>query len=256
MYGKVFASVYNTWWGDFARRVGPQILDFYAGTSVAGTSVAGTNGRVLDLCCGTGQFAANALRRGYEVEGIDISEDMLHHARMNNLEYVQSGRATFRVGDASNFTTGRGFGLVVSMFDALNHLPDAGHLAGCFHSVYGALDPGGIFVFDLNTRLGLLNWNSIGVRDEPGIMIVNRGVFIEDQQRAIVRISGFLRDESGRYERFEETMSNVAFKVAEVRDLLLSSGFKRAHCARPNSLDVPIETDPEEERRAYFVAYK
>jgi SAM-dependent methyltransferase len=251
MYGKVFASVYNAWWGDFARRVGPQVLDFYAGTPLGST-----NNRVLDLCCGTGQFAADALGRGYEVEGIDISEDMLYHACQNNLEHVRSGRATFRAGDASDFTTDGGFGLVVSMFDALNHLTDVKQLAGCFRSVFGALTAGGVFVFDLNTHLGLQNWNSISVRDEPGIMIVNRGILIEDQHKAIVRISGFLRDESGRYDRFEETMSNTAFDLVEVRDLLLASGFERAYCARPGSLGIPLDTDPEQERRAYFVAFK
>jgi 2-polyprenyl-3-methyl-5-hydroxy-6-metoxy-1,4-benzoquinol methylase len=39
--------------------------------------------RILDLCCGTGQLAQALAERGYQVTGIDGSEEMIRHARIN-----------------------------------------------------------------------------------------------------------------------------------------------------------------------------
>jgi SAM-dependent methyltransferase len=185
-YGPTFARVYNEKWVDFARHVAPLIRTFYESTPVGQQDRS-----LLDLCCGTGQLAQHFLEHGYRVTGIDLSEYMLTYARQNNAPYIERGQASFLQADAADFTLDEQFGLIVSTFDALNHLPDDGALCGCFASVYPLLLPQGVFIFDLNTRTGLTRWNAINVRDMPDHMIVDRGIYDGQGNRAWVKITGF-----------------------------------------------------------------
>lgn len=249
-YGKAFARVYNKRWTFFAHRVAPPIADFYAGTP-AGEA----NRSALDLCCGTGQLALHFLECGYRVTGIDLSEHMLQYATENASAYVESGQARFIQADAAEFSLNERFGLVVSTFDALNHLESQDALLRCFRSVFAVLADDGYFVFDLNTRTGLMGWNSIHVDESEEAMIVTRGVYDGQGNRAYTRISGFIRAADGCYQRFEETVFNTVFDMAWVQDALLDSGWQHVYCARITDLVTPI-AEPEREERVFFVAHK
>jgi SAM-dependent methyltransferase len=249
-YGQAFARVYNKRWTLFAHRVAPLIADF-----CASTPIGQANCSVLDLCCGTGQLALALLDRGYTVTGIDLSPHMLQYASENASAYVADGRARFIQADAADFTLDDQFGLVVSTFDALNHLESQAALQSCFRSVFRVLADGGYFVFDLNTRAGLLRWNNISVDDNEEAMIVTRGFYSGQGSRAYTRVSGFIRLPNGLYERFEETVYNTVFDMAWVQAELLTAGWQSAHCARIDDLTTPI-AEPEQEGRVFFVALK
>jgi SAM-dependent methyltransferase len=249
-YGPSFARVYNLRWTAFAAQVAPRIRACYEATSIGAENL-----RVLDLCCGTGQLALHFLDRGYEVTGLDLSEAMLEYARANNAVYVIAGQAQFVHANAADFTLPDRFGLVVSTYDALNHLPDFAALQGCFRSVYQVLEEEGIFIFDLNTLEGLRRWTGVSVSDTPEMMLVIRSLFDEQQQKAFTYISGFIGAGDGLYERFEETAYNCAFDLAEVRKALFACGFRRVRFAREHDLQKPLE-NPEVEMRVFLVAEK
>jgi len=249
-YSPAFARVYNVKWADFSQRVAPLIRAFYESTPLAEERKS-----LLDVCCGTGQLARHFAEHGYRVTGVDLSEPMLAYARQNNAPYVESGQVTFVHGDAADFSLDEQFGLAVSTFDALNHLPGKEALRGCFASVLPLVLPGGFFIFDLNTRAGLQLWNGINVRDLPDSLIIDRGIYDEGGNRAWVKITGFLRTESGLYERFDETAYNSAFDLAWVRDTLFKTGWQSAYFCRIGDLGMPI-VEPEAENRAFIVARK
>lgn len=248
-YSEGFAHVYNMRWGGFVRQVAPFILDFYAATPVGQA-----NKSVLDLCCGTGQLARHFLEEGYHVVGLDLSEPMLRYAHENTRPYVETGQAEFIQGNASDFSLTQRFGLVVSTYDSLNHLPNEAALRRCFQCVYAVSE--GYFIFDLNTRLGLQRWNSINIDDgSEEVTIINRGFFDEQSGKAWVRISGFLRRPDGLYERFEETAFNTAFDLEWVKSALLEAGWRWVYFARVQELSTPL-TEPEKEGRVFIVAGK
>lgn len=244
-YNADFARVYNLLWGDFARSVAPRLYEFYTRRPNAERSL-------LDVCCGTGQLALYFLEQGFTVTGIDLSEPMIAYARQNTAPYRD--RAAFIVADAANFTVDRQFGFAVSTFDALNHLPDADALSACFARVYAAVNAGGVFVFDLNTRVGLQRWNTINITDSPEITLINRGIY-DGGDRAYTRITGFIREDDGRYSRFEEHAYNTVFDLLHTRDLLLETGWRDVYFARAADLDTPLD-DPEREGRAFVVAVR
>jgi len=251
VYNPGFAHIYNVRWADFARGAAPLIQNFYEERSPEHVGR-----RLLDLCCGTGQLALHFLAQGYEVLGIDLSPAMLSYAEVNARTYVESGRARFVEGDAADFAVAEEFGLVVSTYDALNHLPGLGELQSCFRCVSSALVDKGWFIFDLNTIHGLRNqWTGVEVKDSEELTLFTRGILIEEQGRAYTCISGFMRREDGFYERFSQTAFNSLFSMDAVETALRASGFSNVHFAKLRALDQPLET-PETEMRVWIVARK
>lgn len=248
-YSAGFARIYNQRWNAFALRAGPLIRQFYE----AQPGLPDER-RLLDLCCGSGRLARIFLDAGYDVTGIDLSESMLAHARQNNLPYLTAGQARFLQADAADFRLERGVGLVISTFDALNHLPDFASLRRCFACVRQALLPGGWFIFDLNTMRGLKEqWNGISVSNTPELALINHAIWVEETRRGYTAITGFARLENGLYERFEETVFNSAFEMARVCQALQEEGFANVYTARLEELAQPV-VDPEAEARVFFIA--
>jgi SAM-dependent methyltransferase len=245
-YGSVFARIYNERWAGFAGHIAPLIRQYYERDGQRPRTL-------LDVCCGTGQLARHFLDAGYRVVGLDQSADMLDYARANTADCIAAGRADFFQGDAAAFSLDERFGLAVSTFDALNHLPDEAALCGCFQSVINVLTGGGIFIFDLNTRAGLLHhWNGIHIDDTPELTLINRAIY-DGGERAYTRISGFVPARDGLYERFEEVFFNTMFALDRVHSALLAAGFKTVHSAETHDLAAPVE-NPEALLRVFFVA--
>ena len=101
---------------------------------------------VLDLACGTGRMTAELARRGYDMIGVDGSAEMLSEA------YSRAGGGIlFLQQDLRSFELYGTVGAVVCCLDSLNYLLGDGELAACFSLVHNYLDPGGLFLFDMNT---------------------------------------------------------------------------------------------------------
>lgn len=99
--------------------------------------------KILDLCCGTGQLTQQLILRGYQVIGLDGSEQMLYYAREN------APQAQFILGDARAFEFPATFDAVICTDSALNHLMSYGELKSVFSNVSKSLKNNGIFWFDL-----------------------------------------------------------------------------------------------------------
>ncbi len=248
-YGPTFARVYDLHWAGFSQQVAPRLLEYYARTPLGQT-----NRTLLDLGCGTGQLALHFLQQGYRVTGLDLSESMLEQARAHTLPYIDNGQARFIQGDAAAFRMTERFGLVLSTYDALNHLQNFDDLCWCFRSVWNVLEEGGTFIFDLNTRAGLYQrWNGIAIEETDDAIVVTRGIYDGEGNRATLRATGCVRLPDGHYERFAETMFNTIFDLRAVHSALLELGWPHVHFACLSDLDTPL-TEPEREGRVWIVA--
>ena len=247
-YGADFARLYDALWAGFAVDAAPLLHQFLSASTEPEQPA-----RVLDLCCGTGQLARYLLDRGYAVTGVDLSEDMLTHARRNAGPHLQSGLAEFVQADAADFTLPRSFTFVTSTYDAINHLPDLEALRGCLTSVARVTVPGGRFIFDLNTRQGLLDrWNGTIATDDDRVFLVNRGRY-DGGLRAEMTITGFVPDpDHGGYSRFDETAFNTVFALEDVARLATETGWSEVHFARLDDLATPL-AEPEREGRVFAV---
>ncbi|NLM97824.1 MAG: class I SAM-dependent methyltransferase [Halanaerobiaceae bacterium] len=249
-YGDIFAKVYNKMWSGFALSVANKIIEYYKETEVYKN-----NKVILDLCCGTGQMAHEFLKEDFEVIGIDISSSMLNYAKENAKEFIKNKRAVFIQADASSFSLDTEVGLVISTFDSLNHLESKKALKGCFESVFNSLARDGYFIFDLNTRYGLKRWNSININDSDDIFLINRGIFDEEKNRAVMRITGFVKEINGLFIRFDEVIYNYVYDLNEVKDMLNEIGWGEVYFANINDLSNKID-EPEREGRIFIIARK
>ena len=138
-YREDVAYIHDVGHADFALRSAPGILEILRENGV-------TEGLVVDLGCGSGQWARELLWAGYRVLGIDISEAMIGLAR------EKAPGAEFRVGSLFEAEIPP-CDAVTSISEVLNYLFDTEKegrgLERVFGRVYGALRPGGVFVFDV-----------------------------------------------------------------------------------------------------------
>ncbi len=133
-----FAWIYRQHWDDYTDAVWPVICSLVLPRIPVGE-------RVVDLCCGTGKMAALLWDHGFRVTGIDNSQEMLTFAR------VTAPDATWLCEDARHFVLDQPVKVVVSLFDSLNHMMSLEDLTQVFSQVWAALDPGGLFFFDMNS---------------------------------------------------------------------------------------------------------
>jgi len=106
--------------------------------------------RVLELGCGTGIHGAILAEKGYDVVGIDRSEDMLNAAaqRVAGLPPAIAKRVRFIRGDVRDFQVEGRFDAVVSLFHVLSYQLTNDDLRAVFTKVKAHLAPGGVFIFD------------------------------------------------------------------------------------------------------------
>jgi SAM-dependent methyltransferase len=132
---------------------------------------------ILDLGCGTGNHDVLLSRRGYQVTGVDISDDMLEHARKkaNLLVDSFSKSSNFIQGDIRNIDLGQQFDAVLMMFAVLGYQLENEDVSAALRTVRRHLRPGGVFVFDVWYGPAVL---AIRPSDRVRVIPVENGQFI------------------------------------------------------------------------------
>jgi len=253
VYNNKFAKVFDKEYSGFTQSITPYLLHFWENKA---SDLENTG--VLDLCCGTGHLALSFLEKGYSVAGVDCSASMLEIAQLRNINYVKNGKATFIQQDVSQFSNDEKYGLITSTYDSMNHLDDQIALEKCFRAVFKNLVMGGFLIFDLNTRKSLLNWNNISYIERDDLIMLSRGLFDTTDNRALIKISGFVSDSSGLYERFEQSIFNTVYNLQKVKSLLVEIGWREVRFTTIHDLSASID-DPEnigKENEVFVIAKK
>jgi len=257
MYGADFAAVYDQHFSSFGRGLGAQIRAYYESMQ---PNVE--KNKVLDLACGTGAVALDFALAGYDVVGIDVSPHMIDIAKRKSGSLSATGRAIFECGDMREFKSSNGFSLALSTGDAINHLSSELMLRELFTSVARALQQNGVFIFDVNTELGLRRMNGDYIRDYDDSFIVWRSLYDDSTHRSNGVVSGFVREEGRDWKRFRQSFSNTAYPVSTIRDVLAETGFSGIHFARLTDFArltefgiIDSESSAEKNDRIFVIAH-
>jgi len=105
---------------------------------------------ILELGCGTGAHAEQLARMGYNVHGIDMSENMLDRAlaRKASLPAELEARLAFGIGDVRNLRTDKTYDVVISLFHVVSYQSSDAELSQVVATAARHLTPGGLFLFD------------------------------------------------------------------------------------------------------------
>lgn len=184
-------------------------------------------GLVLDMGCGTGNITEALRRQGYDMIGIDNSEEMLA-AAMEKAEQDVSGLppVLYLCQDMREFELYGTVRAAVSICDSLNYILEPGELLQVFKLVNNYLDPGGVFIFDLNTLYkyeNILGEQTIGEAREDHCFIWDN-YFDKDSRINEYVLNLFIQGEDGRYDRYEEYHYQKAYEVDEVKALIEEAG--------------------------------
>ena len=186
------------------------------------------DGLVLDLGCGTGSMTEELAGRGYDIIGVDNSEDMLEIAMEKRQE---SGHdILYLVQDMQEFELYGTVRAVVSVCDSVNYVTEKEELEQVFRLVNNYLDPGGIFVFDFNTEYKyreVLGDRTIAENREDSSFIWDN-YYYEEEHMNEYELTLFIQetDQKELYHKYQETHFQRAYTLEEIRELLEKSGLR------------------------------
>ncbi len=207
------------------------------------------DGILLDLGCGTGSVTELLAKAGFDMIGIDNSEEMLEIA-MEKRE-VSGLDILYLLQDMREFELYGTVKGVVSICDSVNYILEEEELLEVFRLVHNYLDNDGIFIFDMNTRYKyeeiLKDHTFAEDREESSFIWEN--YYEEEDQINQYDLSLFVREEDGRYCKYEETHLQRAYTQECVEELIRESGLELLHVYDAFSKEKPTETS----ERIYFV---
>ena len=212
VYDALMASVnYEKWAAHYAR-----LMQLYQ---------VPEKGRCVECACGTGGLTLPLRRLGYQMTGVDLSEEMLAAA----MEKARSAGLSipFVRQDMRFLALPRRAECVLATCDGVNYLASPEAAQAFFHAAYNALRPGGALIFDVSTPEKLQNTlgNHTLFSDDDQISYIWRNAWHEKNACVSLALSFFVRREDGAYDRLEERQTQRAHTRAELRDWLKEAGF-------------------------------
>lgn len=183
-------------------------------------------GLVLELGCGTGALTRLLAQAGYDMIGLDSSPDMLSIARERQAE--EGTEILYLQQDMREFELYGTVAAVVSLCDSMNYITEYKELVQVFRLVNNYLDPGGYFIFDLNTPYKyreLLADNTFAENRED-CSFVWENTYDDETELNEYALTLFVRGEDGRYERFEEFHYQKAYAIETVEKAAAEAGME------------------------------
>lgn len=208
-----------------------------------------TEGLVAELGCGTGKMTRRLAESGYDMIGIDNSYEMLgiamEHPAEGILYLCQDMRAFELYGTVA---------AVVSVCDSMNYIVEYADLVEVIRLVNNYLDPGGIFVFDLNTLYkyrSQLADNTFAENREQGSFIWEN-TFDETTGINEYDLTLYIQDEEDPdyFMRFEEVHYQRAYEIEAIKKALREGGMDLLEILDADTMTTVLE----ETERIYVIA--
>lgn len=176
--------------------------------------------KALDLACGTGSTTIPLAKRGIKMAAVDLAPAMLDIANKKtreaglNVDYYQKNMLDMGFDPE--------FDMVVSFQDGINYLTEPGDFRRLSAEVAKALNPGGVFIFDLNL-VDKYSDSETTVIDLDDMYMVYENQYDQKEKIWHIKVTGFV-PEGDLYRRFEEEHQEKNHDIDEVREALSAEG--------------------------------
>lgn len=205
---------------------------------------------VADLACGTGSVSAIFAERGLRVVGVDISEEMLTVAQQKTAG--MDNPPWFVCQPLQKLRLSRAVDLAVCALDSLDYITEPADCASAIRRIYKALNPGGIFIFDVNTPQKLRAMDGqVFLDEDEDVYCVWRGEFDEKTNICSYGMDLFQR-RGGVWARSFEEHREYAYSARQLTEYLKAAGFSNIRVYADRSMEPPRAG----EQRIYIKARK
>ena len=210
------------------------------------------DGIVLDLGCGTGTMTEILAGYGYDMIGVDNSEDMLELAMEKRIE---SGHdILYLLQDMREFELYGTVRAVVSVCDSVNYVTEPGELEEVFRLVNNYLDPRGIFLFDFNTdyKYREIMGDCTIAEDRGECSFIWDNYYYENEQINEYDLTLFIQEKKPDetqsdqmpqlYRKYKETHYQRGYTLKEIQVLLEKAGLVFEAAYDVDSKEEPSDT--------------
>ena len=204
----------------------------------------------VDLACGTGSVTVLLAQRGLRVLGVDMSQDMLCEAwdKAQNLE----NPPTFVCQQLQHLRLPRGVDLAVCALDSLDYITEPADCEEAIRRVYKALNPGGCFIFDVNTPEKLRAMDGqVFLDEDDDVYCVWRGEF-DDRTNVCSYAMDLFQRRGDHWERSFEEHREYAYSAQQLVGYLKQAGFTGIEVYADRRFEAPAPG----EQRIYIKARK
>lgn len=205
---------------------------------------------VVDLGCGTGTLAEMMYEKGYDMIGVDMSENMLNIAMEkkeksgDEILYLQQDMRELEL-----YST---VGTVYSVCDSLNYILEESELATVFSLVNNYLYPKGIFIFDFNTEYKYreILGNTTIAENREDCSFIWENFYDPEEEINEYELTIFVQEEGDRFRRFTETHFQRGYRPEQMRRLVEQAGMTVLEMTDADTMG-PVTS---ESQRVYLVA--
>lgn len=211
-----------------------RITEYYDGLI---KKFGGEKGILLDLACGTGSASVLFSEMGYDVIGVDGSEEMLNIAlskEHDGIEYLCQDMCSLDMFGTIDQT--------VCSLDGINHLDGAEQVQKTFDLVSLFTNPGGLFLFDANTvykHENILGDNTF-VYDLDDLYCVWQNQYAGNGRTDF--FLDFFAGKNGVYHRYYDEFSEQAYPLEQMDKMLKRAGFEILACYEYLTENPPSDT--------------
>ena len=204
----------------------------------------------VDLACGTGSVALLLAQKGMQVTAVDMSEDMLCVAQQKGLDLDNPPRYVCQ--KLQELRLPRGVDLAVCALDSMDYITDPADCREAIRRIYRVLNPGGCFIFDVNTPEKLRAMDGqVFLDEDEDVYCVWRGEFDPAENICSYGMDLFQRSGNVWHRSFEEHRE-YAYSAEQLTGYLRDAGFTGIEVYG----DCRMEAPAEGEQRIYLKARK
>ena len=183
-------------------------------------------GILLDLACGTGSISEEMARFGYDVIGVDNSDEMLGIAL--DKKFDSGLDIQYLCQDMRRLDMFGTIDITLCALDSINHLNSISDVKAVFENVAFFSEIGGLFIFDVNTLYKHRNVlaNNTFTYGTDNVYCVWENTLVPETDEVKMQLEFFELEENGLYSRSSDAFSEKAYSEEELEKLLTDAGFE------------------------------